>query len=92
MALVELDPDVAVEEHSHPNEQLGFVLQGSITMTVAGEARALGTGETYAIPADVRHSARAAAQGCSVIDIFAPSRADWEGVERSEPSPTRWPG
>ena len=41
MAVVDVDADMQVPEHSHDNEQLGFVLRGEITMTIAGEARTL---------------------------------------------------
>ena len=91
MAVVELDPNVAVPEHRHVNEQLGFVARGSITMTVGGEARELGVGETYVIATDVPHAAVAGAEGATVVDVFSPPRQDWEGLERLEPSRAVWP-
>ena len=90
MALVDLDPDMEVPEHHHPNEQLGFVMQGELTFTIGGETRTLHPGETYSIPPDVPHSAVTGAQGCVVIDVFAPVRADWEELERGDPSPSAW--
>jgi quercetin dioxygenase-like cupin family protein len=91
VAVVDLDPNVTVPEHRHDNEQLGFVLRGKITMTVAGESRELGVGETYTIAGDVPHAARTGAEGATVVDVFAPLRADWEKVERIEPRPGLWP-
>jgi quercetin dioxygenase-like cupin family protein len=91
MAVVELEPDVAVPEHRHVNEQLGFVAKGSITMTVGGESRELGIGETYVIATDVPHAALAGPEGATVVDIFSPPRSDWEGLERLEPSRAAWP-
>ena len=92
MAAVDLDPGSDVPEHQHENEQVGVVLRGSVTMTIAGESRELGPGETYSIPPNVRHSARGGPEGGTVIDIFAPVRSDWESAERLEPSPGAWPG
>jgi quercetin dioxygenase-like cupin family protein len=91
MAIVDLDPGVDVPVHQHENEQLGFVLEGSIVMTVAGEERELGKGETYRIASNVPHKAVGGAGGATVVDVFSPIRADWEKLERLEPSAGRWP-
>ncbi|PZR86888.1 MAG: cupin domain-containing protein [Candidatus Nephthysia bennettiae] len=91
MAVVELQRGVAVPEHRHVNEQLGFVARGSITMTIGGESRELGVGETYVIATDVPHAAVAGADGATVVDVFSPPRADWQGLERLEPGRAAWP-
>lgn len=91
MALIDLEPNLHIQEHHHVNEQLGFVVLGQVTMVIAGEAKQLGPGDAYSIPGDVRHSASTGPQGATVIDVFAPVRSDWEKAERLEPSPGRWP-
>ena len=91
VGFVDLDPNVRVPEHTHENEQVGFVLRGSITMVIAGESRELGPGGTYTITSNVPHSAKAGAGGASVVDVFAPIRADWERAPRKKPFPGRWP-
>jgi len=91
MAAIDLDPNLHIPEHHHVNEQLGFVLKGKVTMVIAGEAKELGVGEAYAIPSDVPHSASTGPEGATVVDVFAPVRADWEKAERLEPSRGRWP-
>lgn len=90
-AVVDLEPDVAVPEHHHPNEQVGLVLRGAITMTIAGDARRLVAGDTYVIPGDVPHGALAGPDGVTVVDVFTPPREDWEQLERLEPSAGAWP-
>ena len=90
-ALVDMEPDVEIEEHSHPNEQVGFIVQGSFTFTIGGETRVLGPGDTYVIPGGVRHSARSGPEGTVALDIFSPPRADWERLERGEPRRPSWP-
>jgi len=90
-ALVELEPDVEVEEHSHFNEQAGFIVEGTFTFTVGGETRELKPGDTYVIPGGVPHSAKAGPRGSIVVDIFTPPRDDWEKLERAEPSRPAWP-
>lgn len=91
MAAVDLDPNLHVPEHHHENEQLGFVLKGSVTMTIGGEARELRAGEAYTIRSNVPHSAQTGPEGATVVDVFAPIRADWEKAERLEPSRGGWP-
>ena len=91
MAAVDLDPDLLVPEHRHENEQLGFVLKGSVTMVIGGDEKELRVGDAYRIPSNVPHSARSGANGATVMDVFAPIRADWEKAERLAPSRGGWP-
>lgn len=91
LAVVELEPDGLVPEHRHPNEQLGIVLEGSVTFRIDEETRQLGPGGTWRIVADVPHEARAGAQGAVVIDVFTPTRTDWETIEDQPARAPRWP-
>ena len=91
LAVVELDPGAVVAEHSHESEQLGIVLRGSIRFRVGDEERELDPGGTWSIPPHVPHSAVAGADGATVVDVFAPGRADWREIEQQEPRPGRWP-
>jgi quercetin dioxygenase-like cupin family protein len=91
IGFVDIDPDVLVPEHRHDNEQIGFVLRGSVTMTIAGQSRELRVGETYTIAGQVPHSAKAGPDGASVVDVFAPVREDWKTAPTVEPFPGRWP-
>ena len=90
-ALVELEPNVVVAEHSHPNEQVGFILQGTFRFTIGGETRELEPGDTYVIPGGVKHSAVAGPGGTVALDIFSPPREDWEALERGEACRAPWP-
>jgi quercetin dioxygenase-like cupin family protein len=91
LAIVDLDPGSSVPEHHHENEQVGFILRGSMVFTIGGEKRDLVAGDTYVIPSNVPHDAVAGSQGCTAVDAFAPSRADWEKLERRDPFPPDWP-
>ena len=91
MAVVDLEPDAVLREHKHENEQLGFVIRGIITMRIGGDKKELHAGDIYMIPSNVPHDAQAGPDGCTVTDVFAPVRADWEKAARSEPSKGRWP-
>lgn len=91
MALVELEADAVVPEHRHENEQLGMLIRGRLTFTVGDTARDLEPGGTWCIPSDVPHSVRVGPDGATVVDIFAPVRADWTAIPREQPRPPRWP-
>ena len=60
--------DIEIPPHSHKG-QWGVVLEGEIEMTVGGETRTYGPGDTYYIPAGVVHSAKVPA-GAKAIDFF----------------------
>ena len=91
MAVVELDPGAVAAEHSHDNEQLGLVLQGTLDFRIGDESRELGPGSTYLIPSNTPHMATAGPGGAVVMDVFAPVRAEWQALEPLAPRPPRWP-
>ena len=91
LGVVELEPNAHVPEHRHENEQLGIVLSGLMKFRVADETRDLRPGATWCIPANVPHEATAGPEGAVVLDVFAPTRADWSQFEPQAPRKPRWP-
>ena len=91
MALVDLAPNAISPEHKHENEQLGFVVRGSMTMRIGDEVLELHAGDTYTIPSEVEHGAAAGPEGCTVTDVFAPIREDWDRREHLDPAKPDWP-
>ncbi len=90
-AVVELDPNAVSPSHHHENEQLGFVIAGSIVMRIGTDERELNPGDTYNIPSHVSHDAVAGPDGATVVDVFVPVREDWKKLRRAEPTNPRWP-
>ncbi|MGI8609638.1 MAG: cupin domain-containing protein [Candidatus Dormibacteria bacterium] len=90
MALVDLEPNTPLQEHHHENEQVGFIVQGSLTFVIGGETRTLAAGDTYNISSNVPHSGMTGPEGCVVVDVFAPVRADWDAAPEADPSPSNW--
>jgi quercetin dioxygenase-like cupin family protein len=62
------EDDVEMPEHAHA-AQAGFVLEGAIELTIAGEKRRYLKGDRYYIPEGVRHSGKIYA-GYSQIVLF----------------------
>jgi quercetin dioxygenase-like cupin family protein len=74
--IVELEANAAVPEHSHPHEQIGFVLRGIMEMTIDGETRQPAPMEGFVIPGGVAHAGRSGPDGATVVDVFHPARED----------------
>ncbi len=65
----EIQPGTVLPDHSHCF-QWGFVIDGSIELTIGGETRVYGKGQQYIIPEGVPHSTRIP-DGALAMDYFA---------------------
>jgi quercetin dioxygenase-like cupin family protein len=77
LSLAELEPGSVVEEHAHPHEQVGMVLQGRATFTIGGEQKMLQPGDFFRIPGGVRHKVVALGEPFKALDIFYPIREEY---------------
>jgi quercetin dioxygenase-like cupin family protein len=66
-----------VPEHSHHNEQISMLEQGSLRFVIAGQEQVVKAGEVLRIPPHVPHSAEALEDSIAV-DLFSPPREDWQ--------------
>ncbi len=76
MAIYRLEPGAGVPEHSHPHEQMGIVLKGSLELKVVKEKRILREGDVYHIPSNVTHCGKSGEDPAEIIEIFSPPRDD----------------
>jgi len=67
---------VEVPLHSHPHEQVGYVVAGQVELTIGGDSAVCGPGDSYTMPGGVEHGARFLTEGV-VIDCFSPPREDY---------------
>lgn len=74
---VRLAPGARVPAHSHPHEQLGYVIEGSIILRIGDETREIGPETCYVIPGGVEHEGTGGPNGCLVMDVFSPPREDY---------------
>ena len=65
-----------VPEHSHPAEQIGYVVSGQVELTIDGTAYRFGPGDSYAIPGDTPHSAQFPS-ACVLAEYFSPVRDEY---------------
>jgi quercetin dioxygenase-like cupin family protein len=81
--LVELAPGAIVARHSHPHEQLGVILRGSMTLMVQGADHPLEEMDAYSLPGGVEHEGTAGPDGALVLDVFRPVREDYRQAARA---------
>ena len=62
-------------EHSHPHEQLGFVVKGKIKMVLDEKEIIASAGEQIWVPGNVSHSVLAL-EDSLVLETFTPLRED----------------
>jgi quercetin dioxygenase-like cupin family protein len=62
--------------HSHPHEQLVWMLKGRMELRIGEDKRAMGPGDVAVIPGGVNHEAWFP-EDTEVVDIFAPPREDF---------------
>jgi quercetin dioxygenase-like cupin family protein len=62
--------------HRHRNEQLSYVLEGSLVFSIAGKKVTVNSGEVLLIPPGMPHRVEALKDTLS-LDIFDPPRRDW---------------
>ncbi|GAB4372652.1 MAG: cupin domain-containing protein [Deltaproteobacteria bacterium] len=76
-SVVTLEPNAVVPEHSHPHEQMGMMVSGTMELTIAGETRTLSGNEIYLVPGGVPHRAVAGPGGATALDAFSPPREEY---------------
>jgi len=64
------------ESHSHPHEQLVYVVTGRILFTGGGRVIEMRSGESIVVEGDVEHQATAL-EDSEVLDVFVPCRGDY---------------
>jgi quercetin dioxygenase-like cupin family protein len=77
MTFFHFDPGAEIPEHSHPHEQITFVVQGTLEFTLGDETRTLSAGEGATTPPHVPHSATVGDEPAFVLDAWHPAREDY---------------
>ena len=76
LAFWEVTKGSVVPEHKHIHEQITYIVEGELEMTIGGEKYLFTPGTVHVIPSLVPHSALAITD-CKIIDSFAPARDDY---------------
>jgi quercetin dioxygenase-like cupin family protein len=62
--------------HSHPHEQIVYVVTGCILFTAAGRTIEMHSGDSILVECNVEHQATAL-EDSEVLDVFVPYRSDY---------------
>ena len=62
--------------HSHPHEQMVYVVAGELLLTVAGVEHRIAAGSSLSVAGGLEHQGRTVG-AAEVLDIFTPYRADY---------------
>ncbi len=68
--------DCKIPPHSHPHEQIGYLVSGKLRLTIADETFEAEPGDSWCIPADVDHHGQAV-EACVAVEVFSPLREDY---------------
>jgi quercetin dioxygenase-like cupin family protein len=64
----EFQPGAAAPKHTHPGEEIGYVLEGELTVEIDGKpAMTLKAGDPFFIPAGTVHSAKNTGKGAALV-------------------------
>lgn len=75
------EPEARFPIHTHPEEQITVVLEGTVVFEVEGEHHELGPGETYAVAAHLEHGLQAGPDGARFLAVVVPRRSGSDAYE-----------
>jgi quercetin dioxygenase-like cupin family protein len=70
------DAHVSIPVHTHPHEQVGYVVDGLVEMEIDGDKFVLAKGDSYYAPSNVPHGAYLL-KPTIIVDTFSPLREDY---------------
>lgn len=76
MVRVEFEAGAVGAPHSHHHVQCSLIESGVFEITIAGASQRLTVGDSFIVPSDAVHGAKALTAG-SLVDVFTPMREDF---------------
>ena len=93
LSFLDLEQGCIIPEHSHPHEQAGLVLEGSLRFRIGDEEKVALPGDAFIIPPNVVHQGEVVSGPVRVLDIFSPPREDYaekyNRYQKTSPT-TKW--
>ena len=78
VALHRISPGHTLAPHSHPHEQIVYILAGTVDFHIGGEVLRLGPGGLAVVPPNIMHHAVLVGDTPALnLDIFTPARPDY---------------
>ena len=77
ISVINIEPNSVGKNHSHPQEQWGFLLEGECIRVQDEERVKMKKGDFWHTPGNISHQIITEDKGATIIDIFAPPRKDY---------------
>jgi quercetin dioxygenase-like cupin family protein len=66
----------SIPAHSHPNEQIGYLVSGRLRCRLGSTWMELAAGDSWCVPGNIEHEAEVL-EDTIAIDIFSPPRGEY---------------
>jgi quercetin dioxygenase-like cupin family protein len=63
--------------HSHPHEQISYVVSGELIVFIGDEQTRLEPGDMFTVPPDIPHTVQLLTEYVRLVDTFTPIREDF---------------
>ena len=73
---ITIKKDGIVPLHTHPHEQIGYLVSGRLLFEMDGESKELRPGDSWIVPSEVEHGVTGL-EDCVAVDIFSPVREEY---------------
>lgn len=71
-----LQKGAVLPQHSHPHEQIGYLVKGRIRLTIGDEVQDLAPGDSWCIPGGAPHGAEIV-EDAVAVEVFSPVREEY---------------
>jgi quercetin dioxygenase-like cupin family protein len=78
LSIVSIEANAKGKIHSHPEEQWGFLLEGSGIRIQGNEKIEIKKGDFWQTPGGVEHGIIGGPSGAKILDIFSPPRNEYK--------------
>jgi len=72
-----LKKDSILTEHSHINEQTGYLVSGKIKLYIDNRSKIIVPGDSWSVPSNSKHKAEILEDSVA-IEVFSPARDDYK--------------
>jgi len=77
LAILEMNPGSLLPEHKHLHEQISYVLEGEVEVTVDVSSKTLRPGDLFSVRSNTSHSCRALEQPVKIVMASSPLLRDY---------------
>lgn len=73
-----IEPRGTMPLHSHPHEEMEYILEGEFRFTLGSETVTLRKGDAYLALANIEHGGTSGDQGAVILAVFSPPREEYK--------------